>query len=720
MSLDAALQTFLAESRDQLQQMEYDLLQLESSPEDDELLNALFRSVHTVKGAAGIFGLETVVSFTHVVENLLDKLRQREIQLAPKLAALLLKCRDHILELVELTPDSDAALSAAQLARGQQLLQELTDFLPDQSKQLAAQAPEAEPVEVLGGGPVDNDTWHISLRFGQDVLRHGMDPIAFIRYLGSLGELVHVETVADHLPAVESYDPEACYLGFEISFRGDVDKKTIEDVFEFVRDDCDLRILPPGSQLSAYMQLISELPEDDSRLGELLMACGALTEHELERGLALQAEMAEAPPRLGEALLQQGAVAPELVDAALDKQRQSQESRALASQYIRVQADKLDQLINLVGELVIASASTTLTASASGDAATMESAAEITRLVEEIRDSSLQLRMVPIGETFQRFGRVVRDTAAELDKDIELQIQGAETELDKTVVEKIADPLTHLVRNAVDHGIESAQARLAVGKPAQGKVSLTAYHDSGSIVIEVADDGAGLDSAAILAKAIERGLVRPEQELTAQETFNLIFEPGFSTAAQVTNLSGRGVGMDVVRRSIEALRGTVAVESSLGVGSTFRIRLPLTLAIIDGFLVRAGSENYVVPLEAVVECIELSGAQLAEAQEGNFINLRGEVLPFVRLREHFRIQGAAGRRENVIVVRYAGQKAGLLVDELLGENQTVIKPMSSLFRHIKGISGSTILGNGRVALILDIPNLIQRLCQHEGDGRIVA
>jgi two-component system chemotaxis sensor kinase CheA len=718
MSLDAALQTFLIESRDLLQQMEYDLLQLENDPQDPELLNALFRSVHTVKGASGIFGLEPVVNFTHVVESLLDKLRQQQVQLSSDLAALLLKCRDHILDLVELTPASSDELSPGQQAIGSQLLESLERYLPALSDVVAVNDPE--PVEAFGGGPVDSDTWHISLRFNRDVLQHGMDPIAFIRYLGSLGELIHVETVADGLPKVAEYDPEACYLGFEIAFRGEVDKKTIEDVFEFVRDDCELRILPPRSQLGAFMRLIGELPEDDSRLGELLMACGALTRHELERGLALQAEQAEAPPRLGEALVGQGAVQAELVEAALHKQRQSQDNKAHASQYIRVQADKLDQLINLVGELVIASASTALTASASGDAATVESVTEIARLVEEIRDNSLQLRMVPIGETFQRFSRIVRDTAAELGKGIELVISGADTELDKTVVEKIADPLIHLVRNAVDHGIESAQTRLAYGKTAQGQVCLNAYHDSGSIVIEVVDDGGGLDGQAILAKAIERGLVRPEQELTAQEIFNLIFEPGFSTAAQVTNLSGRGVGMDVVRRSIEALRGTVDVESSLGAGSTFRIRLPLTLAIIDGFLVRAGSEDYVVPLEAVVECIELSGAQLAESREGNYINLRGEVLPFVRLREYFGIPGAGGRRENVIVVRYAGQKAGLLVDELLGEHQTVIKPMGSLFRHIKGISGSTILGNGRVALILDIPNLIQRLCQQEGDIRTVA
>lgn len=698
MSLQAAYQTFLAESRELLEQMESDLLQLKSRPEDAELLNALFRSVHTVKGSAGIFGLDQVVAFTHVVENLLDNLRQLTLSLTPALAELLLRCRDHILGLVETASEPP---SPARLEAGAALISELERCLS---------AGTAEPVGGDGPGEAaeaGGDAWHLSVRFGREVLRNGMDPIAFIRYLGSLGQLVHVETLADALPPVEAFDPEDCWLGFEIAFRGDVTRETLEGVFEFVRDDCELSILPPGSPLEAFLQLIAERPEDDERLGRLLVACGSLSEEALERGFARRraagAVIAEEP-------------APEAeTDEAAARQRQAPRNRAQASQFIRVQSDKLDRLINLVGELVIASAATELNATASGDSATMEAAAEMSRLVEEIRDSSLQMRMVPIGETFQRFVRIVHDAASELGKDIDLQINGADTELDKTVVEKIGDPLTHLVRNAVDHGIEPAPLRLERGKPARGHLQLNAFHDSGSIVIEVGDDGGGLDCARILAKARERGLVRADQDLSTQEIHQLIFEPGFSTAEQVTNLSGRGVGMDVVRRNIEALRGTVEVQSEPGAGTLFRIRLPLTLAIIDGFLMRVGSESYVVPLELVTECIELSAVQREESCERNYINLRGEVLPFVRLREYFGIDQAAGRRENIVVVQHAGHKVGLLVDALLGEHQTVIKPLGALFRHISGISGSTILGNGRVALILDIPNLIQRLCQREGE-----
>jgi two-component system chemotaxis sensor kinase CheA len=314
--------------------------------------------------------------------------------------------------------------------------------------------------------------------------------------------------------------------------------------------------------------------------------------------------------------------------------------------------------------------------------------------------------MVQIGETFTRFQRVVRDTSRELGKDIELVISGGDTELDKSMVEKLGDPLMHLVRNALDHGIESPEARAAKGKPAKGTLKLNAYHESGAIAIEIIDDGAGMNREKILNKAREREIISPTQTLTDSEIFGLIFEPCFSTADKITNISGRGVGLDVVKRNITALRGSVEVESKEGQGSTFRIRLPLTLAIIDGFLVGVGKASYVIPHGSVEECIELSEKDRAETLKHQYINLRGEVLPFVRLRDQFEITEPGGKRENVVVVQHADQKIGLVVDELMGEFQTVIKPLGSIFKHIKGIGGSTILGSGDVALILDVPSLV--------------
>ena len=725
MELDQALQTFIMESRELLVAMEESLLGLESAPDDPEAIGAIFRAAHTIKGSGGLFGLDGVVAFTHVVENVLDRVRSGEVPINGDLIALLLSCRDHIGMLVEqaiacpaIPPDKETETTGIILLNQLKAYQVGTKEPP--SAQVAA-PPSRSQAEVLpqAGGTVASDHWHISLRFGRDVLKNGMDPLAFIRYLGDMGKIVHIVTLPDAMPPAAEMDPESCYLGFEIDFHGDnVDKTAIEGVFEFVRDDCTLHILPPHSRIGEYIQLIDELPEDKIRLGELLVNCGSLTRKELDETLRLQEALRarlgdESMPKLGDILVGQGKVQPELVGAALEKQKLARENKIQESKLIRIQADKLDQLINLVGEMVIAGASASLLAQRTRDPALHEATSRLSLLVEEIRDSALQLRMVQIGETFNRFNRVVRDVSREIGKDIGLAIGGAETELDKSVVEKIGDPLMHLVRNSMDHGIEKAEIRRQRGKPAKGTVHLNAYHESGSIVVEVGDDGGGLNREKILAKALEKGLITANQTLSDQEVYGLIFEAGFSTAEAVTNLSGRGVGMDVVRRNIEALRGTVVIDSREGLGTTVKIRLPLTLAIIDGFLMGVGSASYVVPLDMVMECVELSEAERQGTRESNYINLRGTVLPFIRLRDHFRERGKTSRRENIVVVQYAGQKAGLVVDELMGEFQTVIKPLGKLFGNLKGISGSTILGSGEVALILDVPALIQRAVNRE-------
>ena len=370
---------------------------------------------------------------------------------------------------------------------------------------------------------------------------------------------------------------------------------------------------------------------------------------------------------------------------------------------IRIDATRLDRLIDAVGELVIAGASAELGASQNRDEPLLAALGEVMRLVEEVRDSALQLRMVPIGTTFSRFQRVVRDVSAALGKDIGLVISGGDTEVDKALVEQIADPLMHLVRNSMDHGIESAEVRAARGKSARGTLRLNAFHDSGSIVIEVSDDGGGIDTGRVMAKAVERGIIEPGVTLNDSEIAQLIFEPGFSTADSVSNLSGRGVGMDVVMRNVTALRGTIDVDNRPGEGCAMRIRLPLTLAIIDGFMVGVSGATFVIPLDWVVECVELP----ADSDTRDCIALRGEVLPFIRLRQLFSISGERPRRENVVVVEYAGMKIGLVVDTLMGEFQTVIKPLGRLFEHVQAIGGSTILGNGEVALIIDIPLLVR-------------
>ena len=701
-NLDQVLQTFIIEARELLEDMEAALLRVADEADPRESINAIFRAAHTIKGSSGLFGLDAIVAFTHVAESVLDRVRDGAVALDAGLVALLLACGDYIGRMVDAVERAEPQADPHADPEGAALLARLQAHLEVREEPAAELS--AAPA-VAEGGPA---RWHLSLRFGPDVLRNGMDPLSFIRYLATLGEIEHLVTLPDAVPALDALDPEGCCLGFEIAFVTSVDRAAIENVFEFVIDDCALRIVPPGSQVARYIELIQSLPEGPSRLGEILVRCGSVTAHELDAALRLQAEVA--PTRkIGAILAEQGTVAPQVVEAALVKQKQAKETRGSESQSVRVDADKLDRLINLVGELIIATAGANLVAKRTRNLELMERNSTLADLVEEVRDSALQLRMVKIGATFNRFKRVVHDVARELGKDIELAVSGEDTELDKTVVEKIGDPLMHLVRNAMDHGIDSPERRAERGKPATGTVSLNAFHDSGSIVIQVGDDGGGLDRERILAKGLERGLVEPGRAMSDAEVYALIFEPGFSTAEQITNLSGRGVGMDVVRRNIEALRGNVAIASEPGRGTTVTVRLPLTLAIINGFQVGVGKSVFVVPMDMVDECIEFS------AEPGqDYTDLRGQVLPFIRLRDLFDVPGRPATRQNIVVVKHAGQKFGLVVDALMGEAQAVIKPLSRMFVQVRGISGSSILGSGDVALILDVPVLMQQAQEARG------
>ena len=635
MNLDEALPGFVAESGDLLREMEAALLECSGGTTDPEKINLIFRAAHTIKGSAGLFGLDAVVDFVHVVETALDMVRLGRTALTEERVTLLLRCKDHIEELVA-SVASGGQVDRACAARGVELraaLQQLTGTgepaNAGSAKGAGAHASAAAPEE-----------WHVSVRFGPAVLTSGMDPLGFIRYLQTFCEIVSLKVLDESLPPPEQMDPEVCYLGFVMDLRTTSGRASIESAFEFVREDCTLHIAPLASELAA--------------------------------------------PGKKQAVA-------------------SSESTAAAAASIRVDAAKLDYLITRIGELIIAAAGANLLARRTGNGELEESTSTLSDLVEQVREGALQLRMVKIGATFNRFQRTVHDVSRELGKDIQLVVRGEETELDKTVVERIADPLTHLVRNAIDHGIEPAEVRVARGKPTVGTVTLNAYHDSGSIVIEVSDDGGGLKRDKILAKAIERGLLEEGRTLSDSEVFNFIFEAGFSTAESVTNLSGRGVGMDVVKRNITALRGTVGIQSQEGRGTTVTVRLPLTLAIINGFQVAVGKSSFVLPLENIEECVEFSS-------EGghDFANLRGAVLPFVRLREVFGTREPPSRRQSIVVVKHAGERAGLVVDALLGESQTVIKPLGKLFRKVDCVSGSSILGSGEVALILDVAALVEQ------------
>lgn len=702
---DGLMATLLVECRELHQALEAGLLELERRPQDAEALNGIFRAVHTIKGSAGLFDLERMVRFAHGMESVLVVLRDGGLVPQPELLALLLAASDALGLMIHRIIGEQAVLTPEEEIQAENIER----WLGEQLGRNPLVLPQPPSAAVEREEPAKMDCWHISLRFGSETFRHGFDPLAILAYLQTLGRLVNVNCLTEHIPALTALDPESCHWSFELGLHTDVPRSRLVEAVEFVRDDCKVVILPPDSQLPAYVEFIRSMPDEEWRLGEILVASGVITEEELQQALREQQSNSEDYRPLGELVQQQTGVAPGLVDAALNKQTQAREALVRDGKSVRVQADKLDRLIDLVGELVIAGANAAVVAERSGNTDMLEAAARIAELVEAIRDDALRLRMVEIGEVFNRFPRIVRDVSRELGKDIELVISGGETELDKTMVEKIGDPLTHLIRNAIDHGIEAVPARLDQQKPARGTVRLDARHEGGAIVIDVSDDGGGLRTADILDKARSRGLVPANAVMSEAEIHQLIFEPGFSTAAQVTNLSGRGVGMDVVKRSIEALRGSVEIISRQGAGCTFRIRLPLTLAIIDGFLVAVGQAQFVIPLDQVRECLELP----AGWQRSGYLDLRQETLPLIDLHELFAIEGQS-RRHSVVVVQAGNNKAGLVVDSLLGEQQTVIKPLGRLFRSLDVISGSTILGSGDVALILDVAALVNTAARLEG------
>lgn len=732
MELDAVLQTYFAECQELLEDMEQHLLRLENINDDDlsESLNAIFRAAHTIKGSAGIFNFEDIVDFTHVVENMLDQLRSYQRKIDEDLISLLFRCKDHIQTLVD-NAEASAEPTDEMRHLSHSLIKELAHSMHQSepqdvsvgsndvkdNSQLSTVSLDKNVLERTLVDEVENDFWHISLMFGENAFRDGMDPLSFLAYLGTLGKVISVDTLPDRLPIIQEFNPETCYLGFQIQFQSDISKQEIEDVFEFIRDESEIHIIPPHSALAAYIELITGLPEVEIKLGEILVSCGALTKAELERALDSQRakQDQDSPQPIGKILTEADDTLQPVLKAAIEKQSQIRDTIAREQKSLRVDSEKLDDLINLVGELVTSGAGTAMQANLLGDSNMIESVSILTSLLDEVRDAALKLRMVPIGATFTRFQRVIRDMAKDLDKEIRLVIQGADTELDKSVVEKIGDPLMHLVRNAIDHGIEPPLLRLDSGKSNIGTITLNAFHDSGNIVIDIIDDGKGLDVNVIKAKAIEKGLLADSDNLNEEELFNLIFEPGFSTAAQVSNLSGRGVGMDVVKRNITELRGRVEVKSVLQKGTTIRIILPLTLAIIDGFTVGVKDDVFVLPLDRIHECVELDVPENSNTQSPLYLNLRGQVLPLVYLRDLFDIDGLPPRRQNVVVVQAHGLMAGLVVDRLLGEFQAVIKPLGPLFSRVNSISGSTILGTGEVALILDIQGMMDLVVHQKNE-----
>lgn len=690
MSIDmqAAVNAFLMEGRELAQELEDGLLRLEQGhdPSDRELINAMFRAAHTIKGSAGIVGIHSLTRFTHDVETLLDRVRAGEMQLERGMITRLLSCCDHINQLLDLAERGDPQ-GLALTERSQTLLEGIQASLhaggvaaPGGSA-LSAHTPAAVPASGPdAGGGAGFSLWAV---FGKDCLRHGMDPASAICYLGEKVRITRRSLISGRVPDLANLDPEDCWLALALEADTGTEAE-VRDAFEFFREGTTL--VTAGKEVGA-----AELQQRLAPLRAVLN--GQAPQGWLDAGL-LRLEHWDEPQ-----------AAPRDAPVAAVPTAKTAKAAA-ATRFVRVPADRLDELIVQVGELVIAGAGVDVLARETRHSRLQEALGGLMQLIDGIQSGALQLRMVPIGETFSRFQRVVRDVSQELGKKIQFEIVGGDTELDKAMVERIGDPLMHLVRNAMDHGLEPPAERVAAGKPEQGTLRLRAFHDAGSVVVEVSDDGRGLNRERIVAKAVERGLVASGDGLTDQDVWQLIFEPGFSTADKVTNLSGRGVGMDVVKRSIESLRGSITLHSRPAHGTLMQMRLPLTLAILDGFMVSVGAARFIVPLDLVVECVELPADALL-ADQPKYLNLRGEVLPYICLRDVFAIEGAPARRPSVVVTRCGDLKTGVLVDSLHGEIQTVIKPMTGIFRHLRGVSGTSILGSGDIALILDIHHMVQ-------------
>jgi len=687
-------EVFREEAGELLEELETSLLELEKDPSDLKIVSRVFRAMHTIKGSGAMFGFDDIAGFTHHVETALDKVRDGTVPVSKDLIDLTLASRDHIRTLL----DAATGGGEADPAEGQRIIAALQVLVGGAAsgKEKAVPAPPAASVEAKDSTTGRRTHYRISIKPTPEFFVGGNTMESLLAELSELGESTVFKDAAQESG------------GALILLTMDKGINAIEDVLVFAESSCEVKV----KVLAVEGQ---DEFEEHRKLGEILVEKGELSVDDLKTVLERQKP-------LGELLVGENLVSRTSVDAALAEQKLVREAKekgtvAKGAESIRVASEKLDQLINLVGELVVTQARLTQVASQHKDSDLVEPVEEVERLTAELRDCVLNIRMLPIGTTFAKFKRLVRDLSAELGKEVVMVTEGAETELDKNVIDQLGDPMVHLIRNCIDHGIESPEEREQAGKPRKGTISLAAQHSGANVVITVTDDGKGLDAERIRQKGLEKGLLRADVEVSEQEIWNTIFAPGLSTAKTVTSVSGRGVGMDVVKSTVEALKGSVSVTDSIkGQGTTITIMLPLTLAIINGLLVKVADTYFVLPLSQVEECVELTKEDIARFHERRMLPVREQLVPYVRLRDFFVIPGERPALEQMVISRIHGERFGLVLDDVVGEHQTVLKSLGWVYRNATGLSGSTILGNGHVALILDVANVMKCARQEERDA----
>lgn len=658
------IQVFRTEAAELFEQIESGLLDLLHDLSNQDQIDAVFRGLHTLKGSGAMFGFEALAAFTHHCETAFDRVRKGEVRATSELVAAVLEAQDHMRALVDNPNDAKLEVGERLLAKLQAAVGEnagLADVKPSQT-------PPQKQEQVASAVT----TWIITFRLPMNAMANGTNPLGLLDELRDLGTCeIRVDT--SKIPGIEAIDPSSLYLGWTITLTTDQPRSAIDDVFIFVMDDMEIDVKLHDENTPAFATAIET---------EVLVA-----------------DVPDAKPD------------------ALPQIAANDSKQAKPPENVRVPAERLDELMDRVGELVIAQSRLSQLANSSADIQLRAVSEDVERLSGELRDTMMVLRMVPITQLFSRFRRLIHDLARETGKEIELVTEGESTEVDKAVIERLADPLVHLVRNSCDHGLERPEDRLAAGKPGAGRITLVARQTGGDVIITIRDDGRGIDRQRVRAKAESSGLVAANATLSDQELLQMIFQPGFSTAAEVTNLSGRGVGMDVVKKSVEALRGTINITSTPGVGSEISLAIPLTLAIIDGLLVRVGTGCYVIPLSAVEECLELSPEEDLRSRGRSFISLRESLVPFIRLRDLFQTGTKPDQFQKVVVISTGSERVGLVVDQIIGDHQTVIKAMSKLHHDVATFSGATILGDGSVALILDVGHLVAAGQQQEAQLR---
>ncbi|MGE0086015.1 MAG: chemotaxis protein CheA [Desulfococcaceae bacterium] len=678
-------EVYIEEIGELLADIESALLELGETPEKKQLIDRVFRAFHTIKGSGAMFGFDRIVTFTHDIETVLDLVRRGIIPMKKSLVDLALASCDHIRKMAE--DDSADGKDAENIVR---LFRKM---IPEDYQTADSPAPEKSPEKSA-----ELSTCRIRFRPDPDIFYNGSNPILLLDEIRNLGEcqiIAHTHTI----PALRDLNPQKCYIHWNIILTTSLKPEAIREVFIFAEDKCRLNI-----------DLIQkdEITDENGKykkIGDILLERGDITPADLKKAL-------ESQRKIGEMLVAAGATDSDTVASALAEQEHvrnlSLKNRdAVITSSIRVAAEKLDILVDLVGELVTVQASLSQRSLLLEDPEMISIAEEVERLTAELRDNTISIRLVPVSTIFGKFKRLVYDLSSELGKSAAMETQGGETELDKTVIDRLNDPIMHIIRNAIGHGIESPEERIASGKPVKGNILLAAEHAGTNVLIRISDDGAGLDPLRIRKKAVSMGLIPPDAELSENELFSLIFLPGFSTTGEISEISGRGVGMDVVKRCIENLRGSVELSSRKGVGTSITMKLPLTLAIIEGLLVEVGPTAYILPLSVVEECMELTQSAVKNARGRNLANVRGEIIPYIHLRDFFRIEGERKGVKQIVIVRLNNLRVGLVVDNIVGEHQTVIKSLGKLYRNTKVFSGSTILADGNVALILDAYKLTE-------------